>query len=179
MWKAGGASAELGYNLYEAEACAQKAVDNTASISVGLSSAIIPVIGRPNYLIEAGTMEIGVGHHGLSSQATCKLKTADQTADIMIDKVMSALNLESGEEVLVLISGMGNTMLMELNILFNRIYNRITDKGIVIFRSYIGNYFTSLDMMGATLSVMRLDKELKEMMDMPVYTAAFNHFHIK
>lgn len=179
MWKAGGAAAEMGYNLFEAEAAAQKAVDNSASISVGLSSAIIPVIGRPNYLIEAGTMEIGVGHHGLSSQLTCKLKTAEQTADIMIDKVTSALDLESGEEVVALVSGMGNTMLMELNILFNRIYDRLIDKGIIIFRSYIGNYFTSLDMMGATLSVMRLDEELKEMMDMPVYTAAFNHFHIK
>ena len=84
-----------------------------------------------------------------------------------------------GEEVAVLVSGMGNTMLMELHILFDRIYDILASKKIRLYRSYVGNYFTSLDMMGATVSVMKLDDELKKMIDVPVYTAAFNHFHIK
>lgn len=179
MWKVGGAAASLGYGLDDVIRVAQKAVDNTKSISVGLASCIIPMVGRPNYLIETGTMEIGVGHHGTSSLDTCKLRTADATVDIMLDSILRDMPLNEGEEVAVLVSGLGNTMLMELHILFNRIYDVMQEKSIKIHRSYVGNYFTSLDMMGASISVMKLDDELKEMMDVPVYTAAFNHFHNK
>ncbi len=179
MWKVGGAAASLGYDLDGVIRAAQKAVDSTRSISVGLASCIIPMVGRPNYLIEVGTMEIGVGHHGTSSRDTCKLRTADETVDIMMDSILNDIPLSEGEEVAVLVSGLGNTMLMELHILFSRIYDVLEERNIKIHRSYVGNYFTALDMMGASISVMKLDDELKKMMDVPVYTAAFNHFHIK
>ncbi len=179
MWKVGGAAASMGYDLDNVIRVVQKAVDNTKSISVGLASCIIPMVGRPNYLIEVGTMEIGVGHHGTSSLDTCKLRTADETVDIMLDSILADMPLGEGEQVAVLVSGLGNTMLMELHILFSRIYDVLKEKNIKIHRSYVGNYFTALDMMGASISVMKLDDELKQMMDVPVYTAAFNHFHIK
>lgn len=172
MWKAGCAAAMKGYDLDRVIALAQKAIDNTKSIGVGLSSCIIPTVGRPNYLIEEGTMEIGIGHHGTASRDTCKLKTADATVDIMMNSIFSEMPLSKGDEVVVLISGMGNTILMELNILYNRAHDILMDKGVKIHRSFVGNYFTSLDMMGATISIMKLDEELKELMDIPVKTAA-------
>lgn len=171
MWKAGCAAATKGYSLDRVIELAQKAIDNTKSIGVGLSSCIIPTVGRPNYLIEEGTMEIGVGHHGTASRDTCKLKTADATVDIMMNSIFSEMPLADGDEVVVLLSGMGNTILMELNILYNRIFDILSGMNVKIHRSFVGNYFTSLDMMGATISIMKLDGELKELIDIPVNTA--------
>lgn len=179
MWKVGGAAASLGYDLDRVIKVSKKAINATRSIGVGLSSCIIPKVGRPNYLIESGTMEIGIGHHGTSSLDTCKLKSADATVDIMMDAILGDMPYEPGEEAAVMISGMGNTMLMELHILYNRVYDILENCGVKIYHSYVGNYFTSLDMMGVNLTLMKMDDELKKMLDVPVYTAAFNHFHIK
>lgn len=176
MWKIGGAAASEGYNLDEVVRVSQKAINATRSIGMGLSSCIIPMVGRPNYLIEAGTMEIGVGHHGTASLDTCKLKEADEATDIMLDTILQDMPVESGEEVAVLISGMGNTMLMELNILYRRTYDRLRQKGVDIYWSHAGNYFTSLDMMGATMSVMKLDEELKRMLDVSADSVALKSF---
>jgi dihydroxyacetone kinase-like protein len=176
MWKAGGAAAALGYDLDGVTAAAKKAIDHTRSIGVGLSSCIIPMVGRPSYLIENGTMEIGVGHHGMASLDTCKLKTADEAVDIMLCAILGDMPVEKGEEVAVLVSGMGNTMLMELHLLYNHIYDALTQRGIRIHWSYTGNYFTSLDMMGATVTLMRLDGELKKLLDAPADSVAFKQF---
>lgn len=172
MWKCGGAAASLGYDLDEVVRLAQKAIDATRSIGVGLSSCIIPEVGCPNYLIEEGTMEIGVGHHGAASFDTCKLKTADETAQIMIDAILNDMPLKEGDEVIILVSGMGNTMLVELNILFSKIYDVLQGHKVKVYKSGIGNYFTSLDMMGATVTLMKLDDELKQLIDVPVLTPA-------
>ena len=176
LWKIGGAAAALGYDLDGVIAVAQRAMENTRSIGVGLSSCIIPEVGRPNYLIEMGTMEIGVGHHGLSSMDTCKLKTTDATADIMLEQILQDMPCEAGDDVAVMISGLGNTMLSEQNIVFSRIYDVLVDMGVKIYLSFVGNFFTSLDMMGVTLTIMKLDAERKRLLDLPVHSATFNHF---
>jgi dihydroxyacetone kinase len=93
LWKVGGAAAALGYGQDEVALVTQKALANTRSIGVGIASCIIPEVGRPNYLIEKGTMEIGVGHHGLPGSDTCKLKTADATAEIMLSEIMRDMAL--------------------------------------------------------------------------------------
>jgi dihydroxyacetone kinase-like protein len=177
MWKCGGAAASLGYSLDEVIRLAHKAITATRSIGVGLSSCIIPAVGRPNYIIEEGTMEIGIGHHGAASFDTCKLKTADATAEIMINAILADMPLKAGQEVAVMISGMGNTTMIELNIIFSKIYDILQSHKIKIYHSGIGNYFTSLDMMGATVTVMKLDDELKRMMDVPALTPAFKGFN--
>ena len=176
LWKAAGAAAAMGYDLDRLEAVSQKIVSDIRSIGVGLASCIIPETGRPNYLIENGTMEIGVGHHGLYSKDTCKLRTANATADIMVDEILKDMPLEAASKVAVMISGLGNTMLSELNILFSRVYDVLTAKGVCISRSMVGNYFTSLDMMGATLTIMRLDDETLKLLNYPGYAVAFSHF---
>lgn len=176
LWKIGGAAASLGYDLDGVVAVSQKALSRIRSIGIGLASCIIPEVGRPNYLIEMGTMEIGVGHHGFSSKDTCKLKTANATADIMVDEILKDVRIGAGDEVAVMISGLGNTMRSELNILYSRVHDVLKEKGIGIHHTFIGNYFTSLDMMGVTLTIMNLDDELKKLLDLPAHPVALNHF---
>ena len=176
MWKAGGAKAAMGGNLDEVIAAAQKAIDNTRSVGIGLSPCTLPAVGHPNFEIEDGTMEVGIGHHGEPGIEVCKLETASQMARRMVDIVVPDLPFEAGNEVVVLVSGLGATPVMELYVLYNEIEKILAEKGIRILRSYVGNYFTSLDMMGATLTIMKVDKELKELIDMPVNTMGMKQF---
>jgi dihydroxyacetone kinase-like protein len=170
MWKAGGAKAAMGATLEEVIACAQKAIDNTRSIGIGLGPCTIPANGKPNFSIEPGTMEVGIGHHGEPGIRVEKLKTAKEMAIEMTEAVISDLPFVSGDEVSVLVSGLGATPAMEQYILFGEIYDLLQDRGISVYKSYVGNYFTSLDMNGITLTVTKLDDELKRCIDTPVQT---------
>lgn len=170
MWKAGGAKAALGGDLDDVIAAAQKAIDHTRSIGIGLTPCTLPAVGYPNFEIKEGTMEVGIGHHGEPGIEVCELETAAQMAQRMVDVVIPDYPFEEGDEVAVLVSGLGATPVMELYVLYDEIDKLLKDKGIRIFRSYVGNYFTSLEMMGATLTVMKLDDELKELIDLPVNT---------
>ncbi|MCC8180577.1 MAG: dihydroxyacetone kinase subunit DhaK [Planctomycetes bacterium] len=166
MWKAGGAKAAQGASLEEVIKAAQKAIDNTRSIGVGLTPCTIPEVGKPNFQIEAGKMELGIGHHGEPGIKITELKPADEVAQMMVDVVLPDLPFASGDEAVVLLSGLGATPVMEQYILYNKMHDLISDRGIRIHRAYVGNYFTSLEMMGATLTVMKLDDELKQLIDM-------------
>ncbi|MBP3877998.1 MAG: dihydroxyacetone kinase subunit DhaK [Lachnospiraceae bacterium] len=170
MWKCGGAKAAKGGNLDEVIAAAQKAIDSTRSVGVGLTPCTLPAVGHPNFEIKDGTMEIGIGHHGEPGIAVKPLGTAKEIAQYMIDVVLPDYPFVEGDEVVVLVSGLGATPVMELYVLYNEIEELMAAKGIKIHRSYVGNYFTSLEMMGATLTVMKLDDELKELIDMPAYS---------
>lgn len=164
MWKVGGAKAAMGASLEEVVRAAQKAIDNTRSMGIGLSPCIIPEVGHPNFTIEPGMMEVGIGHHGEPGLKVTKLETADEIAKRMTDIILPDLPFNEGDEVAVLLSGLGATPLMELYILYNKIYDILKEKGLAIYISYVGNYFTSLDMAGVTLTVMKLDEELRECM---------------
>jgi dihydroxyacetone kinase-like protein len=170
MWKAGGAKAAKGGNLDEVIAAAQKAIDNSRSVGIGLTPCTLPAVGHPNFEIKDGTMEVGIGHHGEPGIEVCPLETAAQMAERMVNIVLPDLPFASGDEVVVLVSGLGATPLMEVYVLYDEIEKLISAKGIKIHRGYAGNYFSSLDMMGATLTVMKLDDELKELVDMPCYS---------
>lgn len=167
MWKCGGAKAALGGDLDEVIAAAQKAIDNTRSIGIGLTPCTLPAVGHPNFEIKDGTMEVGIGHHGEPGIEVVPLETADKMAKRMTDVVLPDLPFESGDDVVVLVSGLGATPVMELYVLYNEIEKIVSGKGINIYKSYVGNYFTSLEMSGATLTVMKLDDELKELIDLP------------
>ncbi len=176
MWKAGGAKASLGGSLDEVIAAAQKAISNTRSVGIGLTSCTIPAVGHPNFSIEEGTMEVGIGHHGEPGIKVGELKSADEMAREMVDVIVPDLPFEKGNEVVVLLSGLGATPVMELYILYNKVEELLAEKGITVYRSYVGNYFTSLEMMGATLTVMKLDEELKTLMDMEVNSMGLKQF---
>ena len=170
MWKCGGAKAAKGGTLDEVIAAAQKAIDNTRSVGVGLTPCTLPAVGHPNFEIKEGTMEVGIGHHGEPGIAVKPLETAAEIAQRMVEVVLPDYPFVSGDEVVVLVSGLGATPVMELYVLYDEIDKLLAEQGIQVYRSYVGNYFTSLDMMGATLTVMKLDDELKEWIDMDCYT---------
>lgn len=176
MWKIGGAKAATGATLDEVITAAQKAIDNTRSIGIGLTPCTLPAVGHPNFQIKDGTMEVGIGHHGEPGIEVCQLENAQQMAKRMVDAVLPDLPFVGGDEVAVLVSGLGATPVMELYVLYNEIEKLIAEKGIKIYRAYVGNYFTSLEMMGATLTVMKLDGELKELVDMPADTMGLKQF---
>ena len=170
MWKCGGAMASTGAPLDEVIRVAQKAIDATRSVGVGLTPCTLPAVGHPNFEIQDGTMEVGIGHHGEPGVEVCKLENAAGIARRMTDIVLPDYPYTSGDEVVVLVSGLGATPVMEQYVLYREIEKILTQKGIRIYKSYVGNYFTSLEMMGATLTVMKVDEELKRMVDMPCYS---------
>ncbi len=176
MWKVGGAKAAMGGSLEEVLAVAQKAIDNTRSMGVGLNPCILPEVGHPNFTIEPGTMEIGIGHHGEPGIEVAPLESAEQIARRMCDVILPDLPFKSGDEVVVLVSGLGSTPLMEQYILYGEVEKILESKGIKVHKSLVGNYFTSLEMAGATLSVMRLDDELKECFDYEADAVSFKQF---
>lgn len=170
MWKVGGAKAALGGSLEEVITVSQKAIDNTRSIGIGLSSCTIPAVGKPNFSIEPGKMEVGIGHHGEPGISVEELKPANEMAAMSLEVILPDLPFTKGDEVAVLVSGLGATPVMELYIYYDTVAQILQEKGISIYRPYVGNYFTSLEMMGVTLTVMKLDEELKELIDLDAYS---------
>jgi len=176
MWKIGGAKAALGGNLDEVISVAQKAIDNTRSVGIGLTPCTIPALGKPNFVIEEGKMELGIGHHGEPGIKVTDLETADEIAEIMLGIILPDLPFVSNNEVVVLISGLGATPVMELYILYAKIAEILANKNIKIYKPYVGDYFTSLDMMGVTVTLMKVDNELKELIDLSANSMGFKQY---
>lgn len=170
MWKVGGAKAALGGNLDEVIAAAHKAMNNTRSVGIGLTPCTIPAVGKPNFSIEPGKMEVGIGHHGEPGIEVQDLQSADKMAEMAVDIVLPDLPFNADDEVVVLVSGLGATPVMEQFIFYNRVAEVLADKKIKVYRPYVGDYFTSLEMMGITLTVMKLDDELKKLVDLAAYS---------
>ena len=118
-------------------------------------------------------MEVGIGHHGEPGVEVCALESAAQMAKRMVDIVVPDYPFQADDEVVVLVSGLGATPIMELYVLYDEIDKLLTERGIRTHRAYVGNYFTSLDMMGATLTIMKLDDELKSLIDAPCNSMGF------
>jgi dihydroxyacetone kinase-like protein len=176
MWKVGGAKAAMGASLDEVIAEAQKAIDNTRSMGIGLSPCTIPEVGHPNFTIADGKMEVGIGHHGEPGLEVAPLETAAQMAKRMTDIILPDLPFQSGDEVVVLVSGLGSTPVMELYIVFNEVVKLLSAKGIKVYRPYVGNYFTSLEMAGVTLTLMKLDASLKQCVDFEADSMGLRQF---
>jgi len=176
MWKVGGARAAMGGSLAEVIAAAQKAIDNTRSMGVGLSPCTIPAVGHPNFEVEPGKMEVGIGHHGEPGIEVIPLESAGRLARRMTDIILPDLPFVSGDQVVVLLSGLGSTPLLELYILYNEVEGLLRDQGLGIHAPYVGNYFTSLEMAGVTLTVMKLDGELAACMDYEADSLGFRQF---
>lgn len=176
MWKVGGAKAALGGSLDEVIAVAQKAIDNTRSVGIGLTPCTIPAVGKPNFKIDPGKMEVGIGHHGEPGVQVTDLKSANEMARLCLDIILPDLPFQKGDETVVLVSGLGATPVMELYIFFNKVAEILKEQGITIHRSYVGNYFTSLEMMGVTLTLMKVDKELKTLVDLECNSMGLTQF---
>lgn len=173
MWKIGCAKAELGGTLEEVISAAQAAVDETRSMCVGLAPCSIPAVGHANFTIEEGTMEYGIGHHGEPGMLVESLKNAKEIADTLCSKLDEDLSLQEGEEIAVIVSGLGGTPVMELYVLYDEVERYFTKRAIHIYQSFVGNYVTSLEMNGAAITIMRVREEFKELLELPVTAPAF------
>ncbi len=174
MWKVAGAAASRGDDLDSVISLAQHAIDNTRSIGIGLSPCVIPAVGKPNFHIEPGKMEVGIGHHGEPGIEVTDLVSASEMAKVMTYVVLNDLPFSSNDEVTVLISGLGATPNNELHILYHEVEKQLKNHNIRIHRQYVGNYFTSLEMHGATLTIMKVDEQLKPLIDTPAHSIGFH-----
>lgn len=164
MWKTAGALANQGASLDEVIEIAQHTINNTWSVGVGLQPCTLPANEKPNFSIEENTMEFGIGHHGEPGVKVTELKKADDIAKEIIDYICNDSGITKGDEVFVLVSGLGATPVMELYILYNEVDKVLSKKGIKVFDSLVGNYFTSLDMKGATVTLLKVDNKIKKLL---------------
>ncbi len=171
--KIAGAASELNYNLNDVKKISNKAIENIRSMGVAIKPGIIPMNGKPNFTLKDNEMEIGIGIHGEPGIKRDKMRTADEIAELLFDNVNNDLKLNSNDEVTVLVNGMGATPLMELFILYKKINEILKDKKIKIFKSFVGNYVTSLEMAGASLTLFKMDDELKKLLSEPEETLYF------
>lgn len=170
--KIAGAKAETGADLKEVHRVAQKVVDNVRTMGMALTPCTIPAAGKPGFTLGEDEMEIGIGIHGEPGTHREKIKSADEIVTMLLDKIVADIDF-SGKEVAVMINGAGATPLMELFIINNKVYDYLTEKGIDVYKTYVGNYMTSIEMAGFSISLLRLDDELKELLDAKADTPAF------
>lgn len=169
--KIAGAKAEQGASLAEVKAAAEKAVRNIRTMGVAMTPCILPAVGKPGFQIADDEIEIGMGIHGEQGVETTKIKSAKEIAEILVGRILDDYDY-SGSEVAVLVNGLGGTPLMELYILNLEVQKILEEKGIKAYRTFVGNYCTSIDMTGASVTMMKLDDELKELLDAPCDTPA-------
>lgn len=173
--KIAGAAAEEGRSLSEVKAVAEKVIANVRSMGMAMSSCTIPAVGKPGFSLGENEIEIGMGIHGEPGIFRTEVMTAKELASELCGRILSDLDY-SGSEVAVLVNGFGATPQMELYILYHEVEKLLTEKGIKIYRSYVGNYMTALEMAGASVSLLRLDDEMKALLDAPADTPAFKQF---
>ena len=164
-YKIAGARAEEGASLEEVAAVAEKTVAATRSMGVALSSCTIPAVGKPTFHLAEGEMELGMGIHGEPGLERSALKTADEVAEIMTRTVIEDLPYRAGDEVAVLINGLGATPPEELYILYRKAHEVLTAHNLSIHRAFVGEYATSMEMAGGSISLLRLDDELKRLLN--------------
>jgi dihydroxyacetone kinase-like protein len=170
--KLAGAAAERGDDVASVAAVARRVDDRTRSFGVALSSCIPPAAGQPIFDLPPGEMEVGIGIHGEPGRRREPLGTAAYIADLMVEAVVSDLGPAEGAEVLPFVNGMGGTPQLELYVLYGEVERALRERGLVPVRRLVGSYITSLEMAGASLSLLELDDELTALWDAPVHTAA-------
>ena len=170
--KIAGAKAEAGDSLEEVQAVAQKVIDNVRTMGVAIAPCTVPAAGTPGFELSENEMEVGIGIHGEPGTHKEPLKTADEIADTLLDQILNDMDY-SGQEVAVMVNGMGATPLMELYIIYDHVADVLADKGIKVYAPFVGEYMTSIEMQGFSISLLRLDDELKELLDAPADTPAW------
>jgi phosphoenolpyruvate---glycerone phosphotransferase subunit DhaK len=169
-YKIAGAKADTRADLDAVKATSDRVIENTCTIGVALTPCIIPAVGKPNFTIGDDEMEVGMGIHGEKGIERTKIKPADEVAAIMADRVVNDLPFKRGDEVAVLVNGLGATPPEELFILNSKFSDILKGQGIKVFRTYVGEYATSMEMAGASLSLLRLDDEMKKLLLAPAFS---------
>ena len=170
MYKAAGAKADQNGTLEEVYAAANLAKQNTRTVGFALTPCIVPEVGHSNFVLEEGEMAMGMGIHGEPGIWNGPIKTAKELAKESLDTILKDMPLKSGDEIALLVNGLGATSLEELYILSGDATEYLKSLGIKVYRTIVGEYATSMEMMGASISICKLDNELKEYIDYPVNT---------
>lgn len=176
IWKTIGAKAQEGANLEEVKKLAEKVNFNTRSMGVAHSPCAVPSLpcgGEPTFTLGENEMEIGVGHHGEPGVERTQMKPADEITEILMEKILQDLPFRENDEVSVLIDGLGSTPLIELYIVYRKVAQILKQKQIKIYKSYIGEFFTSLEMGGFSITLTKLNEEIKRLLDAPTSSALF------
>ncbi|MGQ0452181.1 dihydroxyacetone kinase subunit DhaK, partial [Bacillus sp. SS-TM] len=171
--KIAGAAAEEGMDLGAVKAVAEKAAANVRTIGLALTSCTVPASGSPTFTLAEDEMEYGVGIHGEPGIKREKMLSADELANRMTNDLMKDLGVKDGEEIALLVNGFGGTPLQELYLFNNAVTRELAARNIKINRVFVGNYMTSIDMAGMSLTVMKLDEELKTLLSKECNTPAF------
>ena len=170
--KIAGALAEKGAGLQEVKAVANKVIANVRSMGFALTSCTVPARGEPTFDINENEMEVGVGIHGEPGVARERIATADEIAQKIMEKIISDLPFNSNDEVVLMVNGLGGTPLQELYILNRAVRKILDEENIRVYKTMVGNYMTSIDMAGASVTLLKLDQELKSLLDAPANTPA-------
>ncbi|WP_199563525.1 MULTISPECIES: dihydroxyacetone kinase subunit DhaK [unclassified Oceanispirochaeta] len=170
--KIAGAAAEKGLSLDEVKTVAEKVIDNVKSIGFALTSCTVPAKGSPTFTLSENEIEFGVGIHGEPGVARQEIRTPDELAADCLELLLVDLPFIEGDEVALMVNGFGGTPLQELYVFNNSISKILSEKGISVYDTMVGNYMTSLDMAGASVTMLKLDDELKNYYDAPVNTIA-------
>ncbi|MDR2392433.1 MAG: dihydroxyacetone kinase subunit DhaK [Planctomycetota bacterium] len=170
--KIAGAAAEKGLPLAEVKRVAEKTIAGLGSMGVALTPCIVPEAGKPGFTLGDGEMEMGLGIHGEAGARKTPILPADAVAEELVKKIRDDVGLKSGERVAALVNGLGGTPPMELYIMARALHRLAGDAGLTIAWSLVGNYMTSLEMAGLSLTLLRLDPELEEFLAAPARTPA-------
>ena len=179
VYKIAGACAEEMASLEEVKRVAEKVCANVRTMGVGLSPCIIPEVGKPTFEMNDGEMEIGIGIHGEAGIGKGKLETADKIVEKIMESILEDLPYKAGDEVSVLINGLGATPKEELYMVYRKVSQMLKAEKIKIYHPYLGEFATSMEMAGMSISLLRLDDELKRLLQKPANTPFFEQAQLK
>src|SRR5690625_1514412 len=162
--KMAGAKAELGGTLKEVKAVAEKTIENVRSMGMAISHCLIPEAGKPSFTLEENEMEMGIGIHGEPGISRTDIAPAKEIAAQLTEKVLEDMSLEKGDEVVVMVNGLGATPEMELFIVNKTVQEMLKDRGINVHKTFVGEYMTALEMGGCSVTLLKVDEELKELL---------------
>ncbi|MGV8144994.1 MAG: dihydroxyacetone kinase subunit DhaK [Alkaliphilus sp.] len=174
--KIAGAAAERGQDIASVKKVAEKVIANVRTMGMSLSSCTIPAAGKPGFVLAEDEMEIGLGIHGEPGIRKDKIKSADEITNELVEKIIQDMQLNKNDEVAVMVNGLGGTPLMELYIINKKTNAMLKEIGVNIHKTIVGNYMTALEMAGCSITVIKLDAELKELLVDVADTPAYKQF---
>jgi len=174
-YKIAGAAADAGYDLHQVEAVTARALDQIRTMGVALTPCIVPTVGKPTFTIEEGKMEIGMGIHGEAGIDVSDILSADEVADLTFQRINEELKLQKGDHVSIMVNGLGATPLDEQYIVYRRLALTAEEMGLKVILPHIGEYATSMEMSGLSVSVIKLDEELENLLKAPARTPFYTN----
>ncbi|MDR7869550.1 MAG: dihydroxyacetone kinase subunit DhaK [Tissierellaceae bacterium] len=176
-FKIAGAAAEKMMSLEEVTAITEAALDNIKTMGVATSPCIVPEVGKPTFSIDENKIEVGMGIHGEPGIEIQDMMTADEVAETLLSKIMVDMPLQSGDEVSIMVNGLGATPLEEQLIVYRRVHQMLSELGVSVFMPHVGEYATSMEMAGLSLTVFKLNDQFKELLRSPAYSPFYTNLN--